>query len=305
MASSNAQLIFDPDCHPDNTLKAFLEFVQDYELRYTAMYPDPPKVSLDSALQRWKLGHENRNPTITEYDELIDQWKAKDMVAKFLGIYSSRRLVSDWTMAVPVEKARKEATWTQFKDVMQTYYRPTENLTLKHFKFRSLCQEKGETFIAFCNRVENEAKHCQFHCESTNCTALSTAVRDQIVIGISSEEIREEALKNAWELGLLRKEGMRLESAAKGASEISGEGKINKVYGKYSRKNQNNRRPDSSNKPKPTACFFCGLTGNKQDILIHAKQCTARSSVCTNCNRTGVITQRYAEVSIRKDQCMN
>ena len=235
--SASPQLFFDPDCHPDDTLKSFVEFSQDYELRYAAMYPDPPKVSLDSAIQRWKLGNNNRNPTMTEYDDIIDQWKSKDMVAKFLGIYSSRRLVSDWTMASPVEKARKEATWQQFKEAMQSYYKPTENLTLKHFQFRSLYQGKGETFIAFCNRVEKEAKHCRFTCDNQNCTAVAIAVRDQIIIGTANKEIREEALKNSWDLPSLRKEGMHLESAANSASEISGEGNVNKVYGKYSRKN--------------------------------------------------------------------
>ena len=37
------------------TLKAFVEFVQDFELRYAATYPDIPKVSLDAAVQRWRI----------------------------------------------------------------------------------------------------------------------------------------------------------------------------------------------------------------------------------------------------------
>jgi len=107
----------------DDTLKSFVELTQEYELRYRAMHPDPPRVSLEAAIQRWKLGNDNKNPSITEYDMIVDEWKSRDMVAKFLGIYSSRRFYSDWTMAVP--------------------------------------KEKGRTFIAFCNRVEKEAKHCQ------------------------------------------------------------------------------------------------------------------------------------------------
>ena len=94
---------------------------------------------------------------------------------------------------------------------------------------------------------------------------------------------------------------MRLESAAKGASEISGEGKVNKVYGKYSRKYQGNkkntqhlnrRETQPSNKDKTTSCFFCGLNGKRQDILTYAKLCPARSSVCSKCNTTG----HYAKV---------
>ena len=63
MAESNIhKLYFDPDQYPGGTLKAFNEFVQLYLLRYNANYPDPPKVSMDAAIQRWKIYHENANP---------------------------------------------------------------------------------------------------------------------------------------------------------------------------------------------------------------------------------------------------
>ena len=50
-------LFFNPDDDPESTLKCFNEFVQLFELRYNALYPDPPKVSLDVALHRWKIEH--------------------------------------------------------------------------------------------------------------------------------------------------------------------------------------------------------------------------------------------------------
>ncbi len=53
MASGNT-LHFDPDLHPDDTLKAFNDFIQSFYLRYEAQYPDPPKVSIDVAIERWK-----------------------------------------------------------------------------------------------------------------------------------------------------------------------------------------------------------------------------------------------------------
>ena len=297
MSDSRApSLYFDPDLHPDDTLKSFVEFVQEYELRYSATYPDPPKVSLDASIQRWKFGHENASPSMLEYDTIVEGWKSKDMVAKFLGIYSSRRLYSDWTMAEPDEAARKAATWAVFKVKIQEYYKPTENLTLKNFQFRALSQEKEEAFVAFCNRVEKEAKHCEFKCANADCTAESTAVRDQIVIGTSCDEIREEALKNSWDLVNLRKEGMRLESAAKGASEISGDSRVNRV-GKYSFKNTKNKDSTKAERTVRTAsCFFCGISGPRHDILAHAKACPAKSSVCTKCNTRG----HYAKVCSKK-----
>ena len=227
-----------------------------------------------------------------QYDSIVEEWKSKDMVAKFLGIYSSRRLYSDWVAEAPVEATRKVATWMIFKAKMLEYYKPTENLTLKNFQFRTLSQEKDETFIAYCNRVEKEARHCQFKCVSAICSAEVTAIHDQVVIGITSDGIREEALKNSWDLTVLRKEGMRLESAAKGASEIAGKHKVNRM-GKYSYKNSKNKEASKGDKKeKPLNCYFCGMASLRHDIVTHARQCPARSSVCTKCNITG----HYAKV---------
>ena len=236
MAERNS-LVFDPDLHPDDTLKAFNEFIQTFELRYEATYPDPPKSSLDVAIERWRITQaaEDVKPTIEQYDNIREEWQSKDKVTKFLGIYSSKRFYSDWKMAEQDENRRKGTKWETFIEKMQAYYKPTENSTLKNFQFRSLVQEKNETFIAFCNRVEKEAQHCQFKCIHTDCTAQATSVRDQIIIGIVSDEIRQEALKNSWDLVTLRQNGMRLESASKSAAEISGDASIQKL-GKYSYK---------------------------------------------------------------------
>ena len=51
--SSNSSF-FDLDEYPKNTLKAFNDYVELFELRYNAQFPDPPKSLLDSALERWK-----------------------------------------------------------------------------------------------------------------------------------------------------------------------------------------------------------------------------------------------------------
>ena len=89
---------------------------------------------------------------------------------------------------------------------------------------------------------------------------------DQIIIGVASEQIREEALKKSWSLNDLRKEGMHMESAAKGASEIAGEGSsINRV-GRYSMKGIKNNTAST----RKVNCYFCGMSVNSQDITKHA-----------------------------------
>ena len=45
-------LFLDPDDHPENTLKAFQEFIQHFEFCYDALYPDLPKVLLEDAIER-------------------------------------------------------------------------------------------------------------------------------------------------------------------------------------------------------------------------------------------------------------
>ena len=96
--SSNL-LFFDLDEYPENTLKAFNDYPELFELRYNAQFPDPPKVSLDSVLERWKIVNateRNSNPrtALVQYDKIKEDWQAKDRLAKFLGMFSSARLHS-------------------------------------------------------------------------------------------------------------------------------------------------------------------------------------------------------------------
>ena len=58
---------------------------------------------------------------------------------------------------------------------IQEFYKPTDNPTLKNFHFRALIQQDQESFPAFCNRVEKEARHCRFNCDNENCSAEKIA----------------------------------------------------------------------------------------------------------------------------------
>ena len=74
-SSDTTNLRFDPDQHPEDTLKVFNEFCDSFLLRYNALFPDPPKVSMDSAIARWTFLHttqENANPrpTMEQYDAI-------------------------------------------------------------------------------------------------------------------------------------------------------------------------------------------------------------------------------------------
>ena len=119
---------------------------------------------------------------------------------------------------------------------------------LVNYHFRSLTQLEDETFHGFCNRVEKEAKSCYFCCQNPLCNADKIAIRDQVVIGTTNSKIREEALLKSWELGELRLEGMKIEAATRGESEIAASNTpvaVNKV-GKYSYKSLRNKSKPQS-----------------------------------------------------------
>lgn len=288
---SSNQVYFDPDEHPEDTLKSFDEFIKVFGLRYDAQYPDPPKVSLESAIERWKISHTtetvpNPKPSLEEYDKICLEWRSKDKVIKLLGMFSSHKLYEDWCIAEPDETKRGKAHWDDFVAALKAYYKPTENHTLKHFHFRSITQQPEESFPRFCNRVESEAKHCNFMCESERCTAQEVAVRDQILIGTTESAIRDEALKQAWSLKDLRQEGMKMESAARSGAQISGENCLNKI-GKYSFDNiKSAEKRNEYAKQKTLTCYNCGtkVTGS---IIKHKRICAAKSHNCKKCSKTG------------------
>ena len=54
--------------------------------------------------------------------------------------------------------------------------------------------------VLILNRVKHEAQNCQFSCENANCSVPNIMIRDQIVIGTINDDIRQNALKNQWDL---------------------------------------------------------------------------------------------------------
>ena len=174
---------------------------------------------------------------------------------------------------------------------MRDYYKPSENRIIRNFEFRQLAQKSGETFSAFCNRVDEAGKECHFcDCDTdANCTASQYAIRDQIVIGTHDQTIREKSMLKDWNLADLRSKGMKCESASAGEEKISGSGAINRL-GKYSYKNLKK----TNGKVKTEArCYRCDLPF----FPGHMKQCKALKFKCKNCGKVG----HYTEVCNQKD----
>lgn len=131
----------------------------------------------------------------------------------------------------------------------------TNEQKISHWRATSsgLWHRTHESFPIFCHPVYKLAQHCNYKCHNADCTTEDTAIRDQIIVGTTHDKIREEALKNSWEIQQLRKEEMRIESATKGMQELNHERQVNKMC-KYSFKNLKKRLDIG----KSRSCYYCG-----------------------------------------------
>ena len=123
---------------------------------------------------------------------------------------------------------------------MKDRYVPTSNKVINHYKLHRIVQNASETFDNFTHRVKAVALLCDFKCDDAGCTVQDTLIRDQIIVGTSNETVREDALKNQWNLTDLTKNGRIIESSAVAVTKIKPEPNfdINKT-GKYSKITKN------------------------------------------------------------------
>ena len=133
-------LQFDPDAHPHNTLKAFNEFVEQFEFRYDAQYPQPPKALKEEAIADWKAANGDADPSAAQTKTLVNTIISKDKVRKLLGFFATVRLQQDWKAAEPVATNR-DCEWKDFLKKMRDYYKPSENSTLRNYEFRQISRE--------------------------------------------------------------------------------------------------------------------------------------------------------------------
>ena len=96
--ASGTTLHFDRDLQPDDILKAFNEFMKSLawilDLGYEAQNPDPPKVSIDAAIEPWKLANKEAKPTLEQYNTIGRKGDQKTALQNFLACFLPCRLAS-------------------------------------------------------------------------------------------------------------------------------------------------------------------------------------------------------------------
>ena len=89
-------------------------------------------------------------------------------------------------------KSEEYCNMRRFCSQMEHYYKPIEKPILKKFQFRSLTQHEDETFPSLCNRVQKEAIYRHFKCYRKHCTAEDIPIRDQILIELRNNDVRQD-----------------------------------------------------------------------------------------------------------------
>ena len=262
MAAASQLGKFDPEKHRANVYDAFMEYVEAFQYEYDAIARDPPSDEADKAA-----------------------WVEINKRKVFLGRYASRSFQKDYEDTVtPVE--RTNLKFIDLVKKMKTRYEPTRNYTLANYEFHRMKQNTDESFDTYVHRVKQEAKGCQFSCESPTCTIPDIMIRDQVIVGTNNDEIRKNALKNQWNLKDLVDNGRKLEAAVHSAQQIIGAIKEEKVTlvkpGRYSTK---------SKKKKKHACENCSSKTCKG-----GKKCPAYHLECFKCGKRDIsVVQKFSQ----------
>ena len=106
-------LQFNPDRFQHATLKAFNEFIEQYEFCYEAQHPEPPKHGIKACITKW-TGTTKKETIHTDMEFIKNMWISKDKVKKLLGFFATARLIQDWKAAEPNEVLSKDCTWDYF-----------------------------------------------------------------------------------------------------------------------------------------------------------------------------------------------
>lgn len=150
------------------------------------------------------------------------------------------------------------------KEIIEAYDNFTvgeTNVTVERYTFNKRIQEEGEQFNAFYNQLRVLVKPCDF-CEA----CVDSMLRDRIVLGIRSPEVRQELLKNRQLTLDQSLDICRAAESAVGQRSMLDQPAIHLVRGNT-----------SHNGP---SCHYCGSAHVKGK-----EHCPAYGKVCSKCSR--------------------
>ena len=162
------------------------------------------------------------------------------------------------------------------KAKFKAYFTPRVNETYERYKFLKRKQEQGETFESFLTDLKNLVSSCGYHVEEK-----SKVLRDQIVMGVVSNVVREKLLDQA---------ALTLNTAVDlcRSSEVTGQlmmgmsatndpiQPVHAVKQKGHRSTHTNRSDKHVHKNNHKCCKYCGNSHEP-------RKCQAYGRFCNKC----------------------
>ena len=203
---SSAQCLFDPDQHPEATLKVFNEFCESFTLRYNTLYPDPPKCrwmqpSLDGRLRRLLTMYLIRNQMSTSttlsvmrgvHEKKWQSFSVCSLLNAFGFRLSQTALLGRCFCSTCVGSTNLRRTQHSRTSISGSSLNMPTKLS-QHFRIAS----RSKPLI-------------QVHTQRLHSRANSKRGTRLERIGTHFQQIREEALLKSWDLATRRTLGMKI-----------------------------------------------------------------------------------------------
>ncbi|XP_062526842.1 uncharacterized protein K02A2.6 [Bombyx mori] len=147
----------------------------------------------------------------------------------------------------------------------EEYFAPKNNISFERYVFFKIEQHEDESFNEFITRIKTQANKCEFG------TLLEEMLKDKIVFGIKSTQIREKLLTEE-KLDLTKATAIckSSEQASKQLNEFENNNKSEKILTIKSKNFRNEK-------------FYCKRCGSSHK----ARECQAYNKLCTKCNKAG------------------
>ena len=233
-----------------------------------------------SEFELW-LDHVNDYIAICKVKEPAEK---KSLFLNLAGL-SLRRIVKGLVVDIPTGDGADE--YKALTDAIRAYFRPAVNTTAERHKFRQMRQQDHESVTAFMGRLRTKVELCDFASTSVD-TVINGQLRDQLIAGITNNEIQRELLKyskltladavaKAVALETSFADSSLYEGSQTGSSESPLPNTVNKV--------------SVPSRGKLLKCKSCGRLHQRGK-----QHCPAADSQCSHCHKMG----HYAAVCLQK-----
>lgn len=208
----------------------------------------------------------------------LDKKPAEVQAATFMAIIGpdAIEIYNNFNLS-DADKNRLEVIKEKFKE----YFAPKTNISFERYIFFKIEQNEDEQFNEFLTRIKTQASKCEFG------TLLDEMLKDKIVFGIKSSQVREKLLTED-KLDLTKAIAIckTSEQASKQLDEFEGKSKADKILAVKGKSTKNKDQNQS---------FDCKRCGSNHK----SKECPAFNKKCAKCSKTG----HFAKMCRTKNNC--